>query len=74
MNLDNFLNNMLKTDVIQKSTRTYQGGDNVWKHYSFKWNQGHLSDLFKGDLKELIKQEELITGRKYDPISRVTEK
>jgi hypothetical protein len=74
MNLDNLLNNMLKTDVIQKATRTYQGGDNVWKHYSFKWNQGHLSDLFKGDLKELIKQEELITGRKYDPISRVTGK
>jgi hypothetical protein len=74
MTLDNFLNNMLKTDVIQKATRTYQGGDNVWKHYSFKWNQGHLSDLFKGDLKELIKQEELITGRKYDPISRVTGK
>ena len=40
--------------------------------YSFKWNQGHLSSLFKGDLKELIKQEELITGRKYNTISKAS--
>lgn len=72
--IDNFLNTLLKTNIGRKSTQTYQGGDNVWKDYAFKWNQGHLSNLFKGDLKELIKQEELITGRKYNPISKVTGK
>jgi hypothetical protein len=73
-NLDSFLQSMLKTDIGRKSTQTYQAGDNVWKDYSFKWNQGHLSSLFKGDLKELIKQEELITGRKYNTISKITGK
>ena len=71
---DQFINTLLKTDLIKKATQTYQGGDNVWKHYAFKWNQSHLSDLFKGDLKELIKQQELITGKKYNPISYVTGK
>jgi hypothetical protein len=71
---DEFLLKLSKTKFITNATRTFQGGDNAWRLYSYLWNNSFLSRAFNGDLKKLIKQEELITGEKYNPISRITGK
>ena len=64
----------LRTKFIDRATQFYQAGDNVWKMYAIRWNKNNLAEIFKGNLKELRKQEELITGEKYNPISRITGK
>ena len=64
----------LRTKFIDRATQFYQAGDNVWKMYAIRWNKNNLTEIFKGNLKELRKQEELITGEKYNPISRITGK
>jgi hypothetical protein len=73
-NLDGLLLKLSKTKFITNATRTFQGGDNAWRLYSYLWNNSFLNRAFNGDLKKLIKQEELITGEKYNPISKVTGK
>jgi hypothetical protein len=72
--LDGLLLKLSKTKFITNATRTFQGGDNAWRLYGYLWNNSFLSRAFNGDLKKLIKQEELITGEKYNPISKVTGK
>jgi hypothetical protein len=62
------------SDVFEGSMKSYQGGDNIWRHHSFLYNNSYLTNIFKGDLKKLIQQQELITGEKYNPISIVTGK
>ncbi len=64
----------LRTKFIERATQFYQAGDNVWKMYAIRWNKNNLTEIFKNNLKELRKQEELITGEKYNPISRITGK
>jgi hypothetical protein len=72
--LDGLLLKLSKTKFITNATKTFQGGDNAWRLYGYLWNNSFLSRAFNGDLKKLIKQEELITGEKYNPISKVTGK
>ena len=72
--IDRYMRRGLNTKVIDKATQFYQAGDNVWKLYAIRWNKNNLSEIFKGNLKELRKQEELITGEKYNPISKLTGK
>tara|TARA_X000001382_G_scaffold32489_1_gene21319 strand:+ start:1867 stop:6405 length:4539 start_codon:yes stop_codon:yes gene_type:complete len=72
--IDQLMRGALQTRFLDKATQFYQAGDNVWKHYAIRWNQNNLREIFKGNIKELAKQEELITGQKYNPISRITGK
>lgn len=73
-NIDQLLQKLSKRKLITDATKTYQGGDNAWRLYGYLWNNSFLNRAFNGDLKKLIKQEELITGEKYNPISKVTGK
>jgi hypothetical protein len=72
--IDKFMTGALNTKFMDRATQFYQAGDNVWKEYAYVWNKNNLNNIFKGDLKELIKQEELVTGVKYNPISKITSK
>ena len=72
--VDRWMSGGLKTKFIDRATQFYQAGDNVWKEYAYVWNRNNLNNIFKGNKKELIKQEELITGQKYNPISKITNK
>jgi hypothetical protein len=60
--------------IIQTSAKLYQGGDNIWRLLGYEWNNAYLTRSFKGDLTKLIKQQELITGEKYNPVSSITGK
>ena len=60
--------------IIQTSSKLYQGGDNIWRLLGYEWNNAYLTKAFKGDLTKLIKQQELIIGEKYNPISIITGK
>jgi len=60
--------------IIQTSSKLYQGGDNIWRLLGYEWNNAYLTKAFKGDLTKLIKQQELIIGEKYSPISIITGK
>jgi hypothetical protein len=72
--IDKFMTGALNTKFMDRATQFYQAGDNVWKEYAYVWNRNNLNNIFKGNLKELIKQEELVTGVKYNPISKITGK
>jgi hypothetical protein len=72
--IDKFMTGALNTKFMDRATQFYQAGDNVWKEYAYVWNRNNLNNIFKGNLKELIKQEELVTGVKYNPISKITSK
>tara|TARA_R110000787_G_scaffold83226_1_gene179417 strand:- start:4 stop:4578 length:4575 start_codon:yes stop_codon:yes gene_type:complete len=72
--IDRWMMGTLNTKFMDRATQFYQAGDNVWKEYAYRWNRNNLNNIFKGDKKELIKQEELITGAKHNPISKVTGK
>jgi hypothetical protein len=72
--IDKFMTGALNTKFMDRATQFYQAGDNVWKEYAYVWNKNNLNNIFKGNLKELIKQEELVTGVKYNPISKITSK
>lgn len=72
--IDRFMTGALNTKFMDRATQFYQAGDNVWKEYAYVWNRNNLNNIFKGNKKELIKQEELVTGQKYNPISKVTGK
>jgi hypothetical protein len=72
--VDQILQKLSKRKLITDATKTYQGGDNAWRLYGYLWNNSFLNRAFNGDLKKLIKQQELITGEKYNPISIVTGK
>ena len=72
--IDKFMTGALNTKFMDRATQFYQAGDNVWKEYAYVWNRNNLNNIFKGNKKELIKQEELVTGQKYNPISKITGK
>jgi len=72
--VDRWMSGGLKTKFIDRATQFYQAGDNVWKEYAYVWNRNNLNNIFKGNKKELIKQEELVTGQKYNPVSKITNK
>tara|TARA_Y100001963_G_scaffold49976_1_gene70005 strand:+ start:8651 stop:13318 length:4668 start_codon:yes stop_codon:yes gene_type:complete len=72
--VDRWMSGGLKTKFMDRATQFYQAGDNVWKEYAYVWNRNNLNNIFKGNKKELIKQEELVTGQKYNPISKITNK
>ena len=72
--IDRFMTGALNTKFMDRATQFYQAGDNVWKEYAYVWNRNNLNNIFKGNKKELIKQEELVTGQKYNPISKITNK
>jgi hypothetical protein len=72
--IDKWMMGTMNTKFMDRATQFYQAGDNVWKEYAFRWNKNNLNNIFKGDMKDLIKQEELITGVKHNPISKVTGK
>ena len=72
--IDRFMTGALNTKFMDRATQFYQAGDNVWKEYAYRWNRNNLNNIFKGDLKDLIKQEELVTGVKHNPISKITGK
>ena len=72
--VDRFMTGALNTKFMDRATQFYQAGDNVWKEYAYVWNRNNLNNIFKGNKKDLIKQEELVTGQKYDPISKITGK
>jgi len=72
--IDRFMTGALNTKFMDRATQFYQAGDNVWKEYAYVWNRNNLNNIFKGNKKELIKQEELVTGQKYNPISKITGK
>lgn len=72
--IDKWMMGTMKTKFMDRATQFYQAGDNVWKEYAFRWNKNNLNNIFKGDMKDLIKQEELITGVKHNPISKITGK
>ena len=72
--IDKFMTGALNTKFMDRATQFYQAGDNVWKEYAYVWNRNNVNNIFKGNLKELIKQEELVTGVKYNPISKITNK
>lgn len=65
---------LANSKIIQTSSKLYQGGDNIWRLLGYEWNNAYLTKAFKGDLTKLIKQQELITGEKYNPISSITGK
>ena len=69
--IDRFMTGALNTKFMDRATQFYQAGDNVWKEYAYVWNRNNLNNIFKGNKKELIKQEELVTGQKYNPISKL---
>ena len=60
--------------LIETSSKFYQGGDNIWRLLGYEWNNTYLTKAFKGDLSKLIREQELITGEKYIPISNITGK
>ena len=72
--IDKFMTGALNTKFMDRATQFYQAGDNVWKEYAYVWNRNNLNNIFKGNKKDLIKQEELVTGQKYNPISKITGK
>jgi len=72
--IDKFMTGALNTKFMDRATQFYQAGDNVWKEYAYVWNRNNLNNIFKGNKKELIKQEELVTGQKHNPISKITNK
>jgi len=72
--IDRFMTGTLNTKFMDRATQFYQAGDNVWKEYAYVWNRNNLNNIFKGNKKELIKQEELVTGQKHNPISKITNK
>ena len=72
--VDRFMTGALNTKFMDRATQFYQAGDNVWKEYAYVWNRNNLNNIFKGNKKELIKQEELVTGQKHNPISTITGK
>jgi len=72
--IDRWMTGTLNTKFMDRATQFYQAGDNVWKEYAYRWNRNNLNNIFKGDMKELIKQEELVTGVKHNPISKITGK
>ena len=69
-----FFKKLANKKIIETSTKLYQGGDNIWRLLGYEWNNAYLTKAFKGDLGKLIKQQELITGEKYNPISSITGK
>jgi hypothetical protein len=69
-----FFRKLANKKIIQTSSKLYQGGDNIWRLLGYEWNNAYLTKAFKGDLTKLIKQQELITGEKYNPISSITGK
>ena len=73
-NSDQLFKKLSNLKIVQEATKAYQGGDNIWRLLGYEWNNSYLTKAFKGDLGKLIKQEELITGKKYNPISSVTGK
>jgi len=72
--IDRFMTGSLNTKFMDRATQFYQAGDNVWKEYAYRWNRNNINNIFKGDMKDLIKQEELVTGVKHNPISKITGK
>jgi len=72
--IDKFMTGALNTKFMDRATQFYQAGDNVWKEYAYVWNRNNLNNIFKGNKKDLIKQEELVTGQKHNPISKITGK
>ena len=71
---DQLFKKLSSLGIVKDATKTYQAGDNIWRLSGYLWNNAYLTKAFKGDLGKLIKQEELITGKKYNPISSVTGK
>ena len=72
--VDKFMTGTLNTKFMDRATQFYQAGDNVWKEYAYVWNRNNLNNIFKGNKKDLIIQEELVTGLKHNPISKITGK
>jgi len=72
--IDRFMMGTLNTKFMDRATQFYQAGDNVWKEYAYRWNRNNINNIFKGDMKDLIKQEELVTGVKHNRISKITGK
>jgi hypothetical protein len=73
-NSNELFKKLSNSKIVEKAGKYYQSGDNIWRVLGYEWNNSFLTKAFKGDLGKLIKQEELITGKKYNPISSITGK
>ena len=56
-----------KSKVLDKLSRVYAGGDNVWKWYAYNWYKSYLKDFSKGDIRKMREWFRTVADREFLP-------